>query len=109
MLLITGYLSEARKLIRLSARYIMVANKSFIGGALHFYVEMFGKRGGGSSIKGSTRRHLRKTYRMKSIGELLRIGYYWPEMLRYRVDFVNQCDKGQRFPNFIHTPAEILH
>lgn len=32
--------------------------------------------------------------------KLLRVGCYWLHMLRDSAEFVNQCDKYQRFSNF---------
>lgn len=39
----------------------------------------------------------------------MRVVYYMSTILRDNVEFINQCDKCQRFSNLTITPAEILH
>lgn len=40
---------------------------------------------------------------------LLRVGYYWPNILRDSVDFINKCEKRQRFSDLCHVSAKVLH
>lgn len=47
--------------------------------------------------------------RMALVSILLRVRYYWPEILRHNFEFVNKSDKCQRFSNFTDVLAEVLH
>ncbi|XP_074300597.1 uncharacterized protein LOC141631881 [Silene latifolia] len=37
------------------------------------------------------------------------MGYYWPTMVQYCMDFAKKCDACQFNANFIHQPPEPLH
>ena len=40
--------------------------------------------------------------------KLIRVGYYWPTMLKDAQAYVKTCDKCQRFSNLIRQPSEEL-
>ena len=42
------------------------------------------------------------------VHKLIRVGYYWPIMLKDAQTYVKACDKCQRFSNFIRQPSEEL-
>ena len=42
------------------------------------------------------------------VHKLIRVGYYWPTMLKDVQAYVKACDKCQRFSNFIRQPSEEL-
>ncbi|XP_074377781.1 uncharacterized protein LOC141719308 [Apium graveolens] len=41
--------------------------------------------------------------------EAATLGYYWPIMSQYAVDYVKRCDACQRHAPAIHQPSELLH
>ena len=41
--------------------------------------------------------------------KILTIGYYWPTMRMDTYEFINKCDKCQRFAQISHMPPEKLH
>ncbi|XP_050263844.1 uncharacterized protein LOC126708066 [Quercus robur] len=42
------------------------------------------------------------------VHKLIRIGYYWPTMMRAAQTYVQSCDKCQRFSNLIRQPSKEL-
>ena len=42
------------------------------------------------------------------VHKLIRVGYYWPSMLKDAQTYVKSCDKCQRFSNFIRQSSEEL-
>ena len=40
------------------------------------------------------------------VHKLIRVGYYWPTMLKDAQAYIKACDKCQRFSNFIRQPSE---
>ncbi|XP_070010517.1 uncharacterized protein [Nicotiana sylvestris] len=40
---------------------------------------------------------------------MIRAGYYWHKMEEEAENFVAKCDKCQRYDNYMHRPAELLH
>ena len=42
------------------------------------------------------------------VHKLIRVGYYWPTMLKDAKSYVKSCNKCQRFNNFIKQPSEEL-
>nr|XP_009792388.1 PREDICTED: uncharacterized protein LOC104239453 [Nicotiana sylvestris] len=38
-----------------------------------------------------------------------RMGYYWPTMVKYCLDYARRCKACQFHANFIHQPPEMLH
>ena len=42
------------------------------------------------------------------VHKLIRVGYYWPTMLKDAQAYVKTCDKCQRFSNLIRQPSEEL-
>ena len=42
------------------------------------------------------------------VHKLIRVGYYWPTMLKNAQTYVRTCDKCQRFSNLIRQPSEEL-
>ncbi|XP_009759724.2 uncharacterized protein [Nicotiana sylvestris] len=40
---------------------------------------------------------------------ITRAGYYWPKMEEDEENFVEKCDKCQRYDNNMHRPVELLH
>ena len=40
--------------------------------------------------------------------KIIRAGYYWPSMQADTNNFVQYCDKCQRFTNILHSPPKVL-